>query len=318
MGIFKPADPLEAARTSRDKLALRLSEAEVAVASRRQATKNHAKAGADEKVLDAAEASLRISEDRVKSLSAALAEANIELQHMQQEARTAADKIQRAATVVEIETIAEQFGTAITNLDSALANVSTQAEKIAAFIHDALGLQIFTSSARGEIRAAADMLQTLMRSHCVGVLNGSHAAELARPAVPAPKVMVTTPPTTQVFLTKNVSWSADGGLRLGKQWTDVTLPVDIAQRALRVKAAVPMNHELRGRQTGYASRMTLKPESCLNLDTDHAESDPRVTEPVMASPPVQFEKLDRGPARTFHVARNEPMPATATRNLKEE
>jgi hypothetical protein len=115
---------------------------------------------------------------RVDTLDAALAETDQQIQQLEQEVAAQADKVQRTATAKAVEQFATDLTVASSDLDRALAAMSALAEKIAPWCPDAMGVHIFTDSARGEIEAATLMLQTLLRSHATGVLNGGFAIPL--------------------------------------------------------------------------------------------------------------------------------------------
>ena len=70
----KLARDLDAARASRDGLVSRLKTADLATAERRTAAQRLARDGADDTMLDAAEAELRRAQDRITTLTAALGE----------------------------------------------------------------------------------------------------------------------------------------------------------------------------------------------------------------------------------------------------
>ena len=90
-------------RTGCSSLTARLAVAELEVSERREDAKRLAVEGADDGVLDKAEAKLRAAQDRVATLSSALAETKQKITVLEAEQAAAADKKLRSETVAEID-----------------------------------------------------------------------------------------------------------------------------------------------------------------------------------------------------------------------
>ena len=112
----KLARDLDAARASRDGLVNRLKAAELATAERRTAAQRLARDGADDTTLDAAEAELRRAQDRVTTLTAALAETEQQLASLERARDDAADKRLRAETAATIRALADEIADSRLNI----------------------------------------------------------------------------------------------------------------------------------------------------------------------------------------------------------
>jgi hypothetical protein len=74
------------------------------------------------------------------------------------------------------------------------------------------------------------------------ILDGQHPVPPAKPKAPEPVAMVETPPTQVLFLLRSVKFRDHSGkIAYGKQYTDCTMPLHTAQRALRSSAGVSLS-----------------------------------------------------------------------------
>jgi hypothetical protein len=351
MSLFSknPGKALDSARANHAKLAQRLTEANSTVDARRSAAKDLARNGATDSELDKAESQLRISQDRVTTLTAALDETTVEIATLEHELAKIADTELRAKTALKIEADAGKLIEAAKLFDQGAKALSGIAGEIAIYILDAKGLEVFCASARLETPPAIALLDSVMRSYAKSVIAGGSAAVLPGAPPPAP-VAQPVAETTQVFSVREIAWrDANGDLQLSHRWRDVSLPPEIARKALAAGVVVPMQHALRRQhlnQHGFTSFgfVRTKParEACLDLDGPlppdakavaalaksaasatsarsilpaPTKSDPRVT-----GEPVKFEVMppDQLPApRQMSVARNQ-LDGIATRNNKGE
>lgn len=110
----------------------------------------------------------------------------------------------------------------------------------------------------------------------------------------------------RVFLIKNVLWTENGRYRTQQKFTDASLPPDIAARALKLGAAVPVDiyNETQQRQRGLAKHYLPTPADCTSLDDVAAQPEPRATETIQHS---AFTVIPRG--KPFQVG------IAAARNL---
>jgi hypothetical protein len=186
---------LAAATGANDKIAARLAEAELAVADLRMKAERLALDGADDAALDAAEAKTRAMTDRVTTLRAALAQSEARVADLRRERAEQADKKLRGETAAATELLAREMLDAATAFDAAAAVLADCTSRAAPTIYEATGLQKFAAICRAEVPAAADLVAKLLRSHAVGVLDGSAPATLRQPEGPLEKV--TWPPAVE-------------------------------------------------------------------------------------------------------------------------
>jgi hypothetical protein len=296
-----PAKALESARANHAKLAQRLTEAKATVDARRSAAKDLARNGAADSDLDKAESQLRAANDRVDTLTAAVNETTADVRALEAEERSAADKAQRAATAAEVEQDAATLAKAAKQYLDGAAALAKITLKVATYVPEFANLNMVCNAAGVETPPLLEFGGKFMQAYSQGVLGGVFPATLpTEPAPVIPQAQI-VPQTKTVFATRNISWTnVDGHLRMAKQWVEVTLPPEIADRALLKKCAVPLGDPIWKKQRGYQSMNDLTPEDCTNLDDTNppVQSDPRVVEPVI------FEKFDRGPPRQLKVARS--------------
>lgn len=171
----KVARDLDAARASRDALVKRLKAAELATAERRTAAQRLARDGADDTTLDTAEAELRRAQDRVTTLTAALAETEQQLVSLERARDDAADKRLRAETAATIRALAEEITDAASKFDSGAATLADASGRAAAITLDARGLEVLTASVRAEVPAAVKMISQILRDRAAATLAGTAA-----------------------------------------------------------------------------------------------------------------------------------------------
>ena len=121
---------IDAARTSCSSLTARLAVAELEVSERREDAKRLAVEGAHDGVLDKAEAKLRAAQDRVATLSSALAETKQKITVLEAEQAAAADKKLRSETVAEIDKMALALTGAADDFVFAAAQLATISARI--------------------------------------------------------------------------------------------------------------------------------------------------------------------------------------------
>ena len=328
-------DPLDAARDSKTKLAERLAAAETAVIEKKATTKRLAVEGADDSVLDKAEAACRAAQDRVSTLTVAILEVENNIADLVAEKFKQEDEKIRAATVLELEVIERDFTRAADDTVSSAKRLSEVATRMATFIPDAAGLSIFAASVASETPANVVMLKTLLRGHVSTVLSGHGRATIPQPAAPAvilahpaPKELV------QVVSIKNVAFHDGNVVRTAHAGYTLSLSPAVAAAALKSGACVEpqdpraKHHEIQRKPT------TPLIENCVALDSHAAAAIAAAVSrgsvvPIMRSPPPGladasrplqqaasralplppgFEPLDRGPAYVVRVPAGNPAP----------
>jgi Caudovirus prohead serine protease len=205
----KLAHDLDAARASRDGLINRLRAAELAVTERRTAAQRLARDGADDPALDAAEADLRRAQDRVGTLTAALAETDEQITAFERARDDAADKKLRAETAATIHALADEIAEAASTFDSGAAILADASGRAAAIILDAKGLEVFTASVRAEVPAAVKMISQILRDRAAATLAGTAPAALPPSAFGQANRSVTMQPATRLLDLSPVSYNSE-------------------------------------------------------------------------------------------------------------
>jgi hypothetical protein len=291
---------IDAARTSCSSLTARLAVAELEVSERREDAKRLAVEGADDGVLDKAEAKLRAAQDRVATLSSALAETKQKITVLEAEQAAAADKKLRSETVAEIDKMALALTGAADDFVFAAAQLATISAPISEVAPDCSGMHAFAASARDQVPLTIPIVLEVLRYLSAEVTSGRAKATLPEPApaaLPAPQPA----PTTRVFTVRDICWTdAEGKLCTQHRWLDVDLPPVTAVRAIKIGAAVKTDDPIRKKQIGFGKHTELLPEACTNLDLDApVVSDSRVVEPT------KFTVVDTGRAPfTVRTARS--------------
>lgn len=274
MNPFKPdagkklERDLDAARLNRDKLTDRLKLAESAVADSRAVAQRLARDGADDDALDPAEAALRAQQDRVVTLTAALAELNQQVARLESESADFADKKLRSETAAAIDALAEDITKAGFAFDKGLAVLADATCRAAAIALDAKGLEAFTVNVRNEVPATVTMIAGVLRARARATIAGTAPANLPQ-AAPAPIPTPPPPPTERLFMLRHAKYRDDVGLHLIPRFSDADLPLVVAARALAVGAAVPLN-DPRRKRLGSQGRPRPLLEWCEDLDAEIA------------------------------------------------
>jgi hypothetical protein len=184
-----PSRLLDSARANCNKLTARLTEAEESVNARRSAAKGLARNGADDAALDKAELQLRMAQDRVSTLTAALAETNAEVVQIEAELAAQLDAQLRAETAQLVESDAKELVEAAKLVDESATRLGKVASRISAYIIDAQGLTGFTEKVKQEIPPNISLLESVMRSFAAATLAGH-----GKPTLPAQVVTLEVPP----------------------------------------------------------------------------------------------------------------------------
>jgi hypothetical protein len=271
MALFQPKNPdtkLTSAIARRSDIEARLKAAEVRVTDARNVAHGLARDGADDRALDVAEAALRAAQDRVGTLTAALADIRRDVAALEAEAAAIADKKMRAATAVEIEKIAASLQEAGADFIEAAARLADISGRAGVVVADATALANYCAGAAGEVPAAVDMVGSLLRNRAAATIAGSAPAAMPSPAAPPPKLtVVASEPTEEVFLIKNAKYRGNDGktICLGSHRRHV-LPVKIARRALAVNAALPLSDKRCADLQGLHGMIQPNADACLALD----------------------------------------------------
>jgi len=308
MALFQKATPatqmasrLEAKTAERDKLRNRLTEAVNAVAERRRTAQRLALDGANDSALDQAEASSRTAQDRVSTLTSALAESDDHVTALEHDLADLRDKAQRAATAAEIEEKATKLEELMPQFASLFEQMIAITKDDAATLEnwDATCLNKYAADSNLQIPAAIELVARSYRDRRDRVLDGRAAATLTKPPTPIPVIAVKTSPTTKLFATKKVCWTtAEGELVSAGKYNVVDLPSVTAVRALASGACQELGSEL-WKSWGNTVPISTPPVSeCTNLDLDG----PAAVTAIIPSDP-QFTRIDCGPVVELRIPR---------------
>jgi hypothetical protein len=217
-------------QAARQKLADRLGIAESLLVEKRAAAERLAVAGAANALLDRADADMRVVEDRVKTLRAALAELDEQIVSTdraladvkaQRDRDTAADAIEAMAAA--IEKAAPRFGAGAAALVDAVT-------KGAALMPEATAFSANVDAVRREVLSAADLICWELRSAAVRTRAGN-----ANAAFLAPSETEQSPDVErQLIYTLNpLLWREGGEVRKVPAFAVVGLPKKLLPVALR-------------------------------------------------------------------------------------
>ncbi len=217
-------------QAARQKLADRLGIAESLLVEKRAAAERLAVAGAANALLDRADADMRVVEDRVKTLRAALAELDEQIVstdraladvRAQRDRDTAADAIEAMAAAIEKATPRFSAGAA------ALVDAVT---KGAASMPEATAFSTSVDAVRREVLSAADLICWELRSAAVRTRAGNANAAFPMPSETEPSPDV----ERQLIYTLNpLLWREGGEVRKVPAFAVVGLPKKLLPIALR-------------------------------------------------------------------------------------
>jgi hypothetical protein len=267
--------------------------------------------------LDRAEAAARATEDRLGTLSAALADREAQIATLERDWADFADKRARAETSGELEKRRDRFLSAHTALDQVLAEFVGATAAVAEVCLDAQGLLIFSKSARDELHPAVDLVVREVSARVAATLDGRAPAVLPKQqplqiVPPAPK------PTVACFALRHIAWSdLDGMLRsVSANTGNVELPEAAAERGLKSGAVILMSDQrVKQLARSRAELFVPDPARCEMLDDSIVPPDSRrpAKHSAFPLPPGEaFTPLDRGPAYAVKVP---PAPAVAARSI---
>jgi hypothetical protein len=277
----------------RDTLIARLAAAEDAVVSATSAATQFAMSGSDDTVLDRAESKVLAARERVSTLKAALARLGATIIALENAYAEHKDKTIRRATARECEVMADDLEAVGRDINPILERMVAITQRASsAQVWDAVGLNTFVESSRGQIPAAIAALALALREHGLRTLDGREARPtlLTAPA-PAATVNVVEPPVVRVFAAKNIAWTdAAGQRRTAGKYNDADLPPSVAKAALASGVCREIGSDIWRQWSGSKGFAHPDPSECEDLDI--------VADVVKADAAViidaKFERIDRG------------------------
>jgi hypothetical protein len=272
----------------RDKLVVRLADAETAVVDATSAATDLAMSGAGDDVLDKAERKTLALRERVSTLRGGLAtlgKAIVTLEHAYAEHQ---DATTRRQTAVACQAMADDLEQIAEDIDPILARmVAITSRAAAAQIWDAAGLHTYAENSKAQIPAAIAAVSQAIRQHGIRVVAKTERATLLQAEAPRATVAVVEPKVERVFTLQNVSWTVDGQLKTMSKFADCDLPVETAKRALAIRACAAIDSDVRRQWAGNRPVTYPPADECTSLDG---------ADVVKIDAPIdgQFVRVDRG------------------------
>jgi hypothetical protein len=250
-------------RGFRDSLASRLENANAMVADRTAAAQKLVLTGADDVSLDVADAEVAKAENRIATLTGALAEADQKLASLERKLAEISDQKRRKQVASEVEAVIVDLGSAGATVIEKLTNLGEVAGRAGLVINDGVGLKLFSERLVAELPAALELIESSLRSHIAAVLSGSAPAVLVKPDVtPAPTLP--PQPSKRVFSMAPLFWRESRNEKTCARHQDIEMPVEFANRALTLGYAIePSDERTRGRRTGFVAPPL--PYHCIDL-----------------------------------------------------
>jgi hypothetical protein len=304
---------IDAAKSNRGRLSAKLAETETAIIARRSAAQALACDGADDVMLEKAEAAIRGAQDRAATIAGAIADVVQQLAALEQTKAETSDRKLRSETAAEVATMATNLENAAKKFDTAVAELAEIPGHATRFCPDAVGLEAFASSSRVQVPPATEFVVTVMRNYAAAALRGEGPAMLPKPEAAVMPAAGQPKPAARLFALKGVTWiDTDGRQRRIGKWNDVDLPEKAAAFALKkgfcVELTDPRRKELHGLSPGH-------PDShwCTDLDNE-TDADADAADPATRPEPIlhsAFEVVDRGKPFLVKTAAGNASPGEA-------
>ena len=324
---------LRSKRRDRDGLAERLAIAETAITSYRAQARKLAGDGADDKMISTAEGRMRDAQDRVQTLTGAIADVDKTITELERTIDQIVDKRVRGETSIAVNAIATRLEKAQVAFTEAAIELEAAAREGGLLIPEGRAVAEFTLSAREQLPPAIEMVVVGLRNHARGVLSGHAPASLPRPAAPAPVLTVVpaAEPMQTVFIKRNTKYLDQAGRTVtiaGNRRH--SLPKKLAELALSTNLALPLSEQQRIRELEYNAPAFYVPDpsACTWLGPEGAESPVRSAR--RGGPPIHssltsftpsgsspFTPLDRGPPITGTMP-SRPIEAMGARKQEGE
>lgn len=245
---------------------------------------------------DAARTALTSLDAAITSLAAQQAAAEDALAEEQNRIAREAAADALAAQVAVIEAMIEPWLQQSRTLAAELQKLTVR--------FDLPQIGLFIADAAGQVETALGVALEDARGAVDRIRSGAEAIPRVE-TEPAPVVDVLPPETRRLFLLRACKWTgADGTVQIGARFRDADLPPHVAVRALKIGAAVSLDHALRkqhhGTWPGHPNAA-----SCELLDDADASSVAGnvMRDPVLSQHATEFTPLDRGGPRRISVPR---------------
>ncbi|CCE00660.1 hypothetical protein [Bradyrhizobium sp. STM 3809] len=315
MAFFTKTDPaaksqrdleskLKAKRTSRDDLTERRKAAEAAAAVLREKAVKLASDGGDDAALSAAEAAMRREQDRVATLTEALANIDSAIANLEREIASLVDQRCRAETAAAVTAIAKKWRSAGAAFDASLDELVQLARESAIILPDAEPLRVFLEAVQQQVGPEASMITGVLEGHAKAVLAGTAPASLPKPVPPEPVRVVERPLTERMFAMRAVRWHDVNGVeRVCDQYEFADVTPSAAQNGRACGAVVDVTDPRCGKLRGAHGGRHPNPQLAFDLDNerDRPQGDQSGIDPVLRS--ASFRVIDRSAEeRTLTIA----------------
>jgi hypothetical protein len=293
---------LAALRSRAETLHSRHTAAEAAFVDAEAKLQNHlltADLDGDEKArtkLEAAVAACALTRDNfVKAIAAqqakiAEAEAKIAAARAVIERNSAADKLARDL---------DEFEAALPDYLRAARRIANAADAVGHFHFESAELAAFTRNGQAQIEVAAAFALQELRVMVNAIRDGAAPIPPKKPAPASVAAPEPAPETRSLFCLRSIKWkNADGRLFNAMQYTDVELPLLLADKALRCGACVPITDERRKTLRDAHGGRHANPNAFDIVDLDNIEehSGARYVGPGSNDPTLRaanFTPIDR-------------------------
>jgi hypothetical protein len=308
LSFFKKRQPLDARQSQRAALAVRLTEAESAVAEAQLAATEIALEGGNDKALDQAEANIRARQARIITLNEAIAALDAEIEAQAAKEVAEADAKQRAATARVIHKLAAEIEDSLPDIIASLRR-GHAAIDAGRFVFGEIGLFKLLDELESSLPTSFAILASEMRGRAEETIAGHAPAALPVPEVVIPPLPPI--PRTRVFALQNLKFRdpETNQARLIERFDIVELPNSLVDLAISKNLVIDPESD-RAREL-IKQRRGAPPlqERCHDLDTGQSPQPPSGPLPFDA-----FRRVDRGPPIKMNLAPPpafEPAPAGA-------
>lgn len=219
-------------QAARHKLADRLSIAEKVLGERRAAAERLAVAGAATAQLDRADASMRVVEDRTKTLRGELAEFDEQIASTERALADARAQRDRDRLADEIEAMAAAIKQAVPGFDAGAAALVEAVTKSPASMPEATRFSTSVDALRREVLSAADLICWELRSAVVRARAGNANVGFCAPVEPEQP----PPPEIErqlIYTLNPLLWREGCEVRRVAAFTLIGLPKALLSVALR-------------------------------------------------------------------------------------
>lgn len=223
-------------------------------------------------------------------------------------AASAEQKLAAESATVERKAASETLARNLDAVERALPDYLAAGKRFADaleklhFHHESGAMVLFIGNTATQVEVAAGFALVELRGMVDAIRNGVAPIPAAKPVSAVP-VAEPSPPTQMVFMMKSAKYrDQDGRSRFAGQWEDATMPVATAQRALRLRVAVPVTDPRRARLRGSRGG-DFNPNAADVVDLDKIDEDSgSFSGTPDALRAANFRVVDRGATRTGTIS----------------